>query len=131
MKKIRLTLLLFFLLIFTNSIYAYNGITFYGAEISANDRYNSNGVRLTSVRDILRQDRANIQLSHVKDKYDDYNSYFASKQNREMFGTATITISPELAQKIVNSNEPVLITVFVLTPYDIDVQAGLPTPGVD
>ena len=39
--------------------YAYDGLDLYGCVISDKDRYNSKGVRLTKVRDILAQDRAN------------------------------------------------------------------------
>jgi len=123
-------LLMLISLIFTTCIYAFDGITFYGAEITDNDRYNSSGERLTSVRDILRQDRSNYYLFHIRDRYDQGDNYFYSKRNREIFDTARISINPRLANKIVG-NGTVLITVFVLTPDQIDVQEGLPTPGVD
>lgn len=128
MKNFKLFLVLL-ILGFANSIYAYDGITFYGAEISAKDRYNTSGERLTTVKDILRQDRANFYL-FGGDNSDQGDSYFSSKKHRELFETANISISPGLARRIL-SNEDVLISVFVNSPGEIDVQPGLPTPGVD
>lgn len=128
MKKFSFFLVLL-ILGFTSSIYAYDGITFYGAEITSQDRYNTSGERLTTVRDILRQDRANYYLIGG-DTYDQADNYFSSKKRRELFETANISISPALAQKIMR-NEDVLITVFVNSPDEIDVEPGLPTPGVD
>lgn len=126
--KVLITLLIMFFI--SPLLLAYDGIEFYGAKISMNDRYNSNGERLTTVRDILRQDRANYHRFNIRDDADQYDSYFSSKQNREIFDTARINISPGLARRILG-NSPVYITVFVLTPNRIDVEAGLPTPGVD
>lgn len=129
MKKIKLLIMLL-LLLCGGIVFAYDGITFYGAEISNRDRYNSNGERLTTVRDILRQDRANYYKFGLRDPVDQSDGYFKTKEKRSLFDSARITISPELASRIVNGGS-VLISVFVLTPNQIDVQPGLPTPGVD
>lgn len=129
MKKLQFPIMLF-LLACMNTLYAYDGITLYGAEISTNDRYNSNGDRLTSVRDILRQDRANYYVYNLIDRYDQPDGFFNIKSNRDLFGTAQIRIQPALARQILG-NEPVSISVFVLTPNLIDVEAGLPNPNAD
>lgn len=118
------------ILSFTSPLYAYDGITYYGAEISSRDRYNTNGERLNSVRDILRQDRANFHRYGITDRADQNDNFFASKRNREIFDTARINVSPSLTQRI-KGNRPVYITVFVLTRDQIDVSPGLPNPNVD
>ena len=129
MKNIKI-IILFFLLTLSSSIFAYDGITYYGAEITQSDRYNSNGQRLSSVREILRQDRANYYVYGTSSRLDQPDGYFKSKSNRGIFDRAKITISPSLASSII-SGGPVLISVFVLTPNLIDVQAGLPNPNAD
>lgn len=101
---------------------------FYGTEISNKDRFNSRGVRLTKVKEILRQDRANFYLSYTQDKNDEKDSFFSTKESRDMFDTAKIKISNKLAEKIIGDN-PVLITVFVTSPNEIIVKEGLPEPG--
>jgi S1-C subfamily serine protease len=101
---------------------------FYGTEISNKDRFNTHGIRLTKIKEILRQDRANFYLSYTQDKNDEKDSFFSTKEKREMFDTAKIKISNKLAEKILGDN-PVLITVFVTSPNEIIVKEGLPEPG--
>lgn len=98
---------------------------FYGTEISNKDRFNTHGVRLVKIKEILRQDRANFYLSYTQDKNDEKDSFFSTKESREMFETAKIKISNILADKILGDS-PVLITVFVISPSEIVVKEGLP-----
>ena len=107
---------------------AFDGITFYGTTISNRDRVNSFGERLTSVRDILRQDRANMHKYHSHDNADQYESFFSKPKNRNMFNTAKLKVNAKLAQQI-KHGRPVNITVFVY-PGEIEVIKGLPTPGI-
>lgn len=129
MKKVSL-FIVFFILSFANPIYAFDGITFYGTQVTDNDRYNSSGTRLNSVGAILRQDRANYYVYGRNDPPDQGDNYFSSKTNRAIFDSANIEVSPGLAQQIINGKS-VLVTVFVISPNEIHVERGLPTPGVD
>jgi hypothetical protein len=56
----------------------------YFARLGAADHFNSNGQRLTSAAAIIRQDRANFHLFGKRDPEDQGDSFFASKDNREI-----------------------------------------------
>ena len=59
-----------------------NNIEFsYIAKISDKDKYNSRGKRLKTVREILRQDRANVHKNRA-DREDTYDSYFRTIKQR-------------------------------------------------
>ncbi len=59
-----------------------NNIEFsYIAKISNKDKYNSQGVKLKTVKEILRQDRANVHKNRA-DKEDTFDSYFVSVKQR-------------------------------------------------
>jgi len=110
--------------------HAYEGITYYGANISAKDRISSSGARLTTVKQILRQDRANYYKFNKRDAEDEDDGYFKSAKNRALFDKANITFTPQsitnsLKKKILGSGS-VLITVFILDKDTIDIQEGLP-----
>jgi hypothetical protein len=60
----------------------YGLVAEYQARISRQDKYNSSGQRLTSVAQILRQDRANFHALGSGDGEDTYDSYFANRANR-------------------------------------------------
>lgn len=107
-------------LLFITPVYAFDGLTYYSATISDKDRYNSAGKRLTSVRDILRQDRANMHEFGLTDPGDEYESYFSKASNRNMFNNASLRISGSLANKIKGSGR-VHITVYVY-PGEIEVR---------
>lgn len=106
-------------LFFSMSVFAFDGITYYSTTISNNDRYNSSGVRLTSVRAILRQDRANMHKFGRADNGDGYDTYFKKASHRNMFNHARLSISRSLARAIKGSGR-VRITVFVF-PGKIEV----------
>ncbi len=131
MKKIPFFLGFVIFFFFSCALYAYDGITFYGAEISQSDRFNSDGQRLTTVSDILRQDRANYYVYGKPNKHDQPDDYFTTKAHRDIFDSAKIIIDPKLAQEIIYSNQPVLISVFVYSPTEIHIEPGLPDPHTD
>lgn len=63
----------------------------YIALLSKSDHYNSGGERLSSVADILRQDRANFHNGDG-DKSDQDDPYFGSKADRSKFDTYKIVL---------------------------------------
>ena len=75
---------------------AFDGITFYGTTISNRDRVNSFGEKLTSVREILRQDRANFHKYQIHDAADQDDSFFSKPKNRAMFNTAKLKINAKV-----------------------------------
>lgn len=84
----------------------------YTTTITDKDRYNSSGDRLTSVRAILRQDRANLYRFNRSDVGDEGDPAFGRFRNRGMFDAAPVSVSPGLARKIIYGG-PVEITVDV------------------
>ena len=122
------------LTLIAGSAHAYDGITYYGTKISAQDRVSSSGTPLTTIRQILRQDRANYYKFNKRNSEDQSDGFFNSAKNRQIFESAKITFTPtnigkSLKQKILKG-KPVLITVFLLDNNTIDVQEGLPNPDV-
>ena len=114
----------FFSLLFSASIaHGYDGVTVYHCVISKKDRFNSSGTKLTSVRDILAQDRANYHRFDRRDAEDMYDHYFTSVARRATWQKGKLEISPILAQKIKNGGK-VEITVLVITEDLIRIRAG-------
>ena len=116
-------------LLLSSLSYAYDGLDLYGCVISDKDRYNSKGVRLTKVRDILAQDRANYHRFKRRDVHDHSDFMFHTAANRRLWQTVKITIDPTLRRKILYGGD-VEITVFVLTEDWIDVTEGFLDPNV-
>lgn len=106
-------------LLFTLPARAFDGITYYDTVISQQDRYNSYGERLHSVRAILRQDRANVHLFGKAEPGDGYERFFSHNRNRNMFNSARLRISPSLARRI-KHGPPVHVRVYVY-PGEIEV----------
>ena len=65
---------------------------YYYAYLSEKDRYNSNGDRLKSVADILRQDRANYHKGRRDRADEDDGGMFATTAGRAKFGTYSIVL---------------------------------------
>ena len=85
---------------------------YYTTNISNNDRYNSHGDRLTTVAEILRQDRANVYKFGLADQGDQRDGYFYLKNRREAFVNARIKVANRhLLIKIISSRKPVWISV--------------------
>ncbi len=59
-----------------NSSYANELVDSYVARLSAQDHFNSKGVRLESVAAIIRQDRANYHKFNLRDPEDTYDGVF-------------------------------------------------------
>jgi len=128
MKKIiSLTVLL---LLYATAAMAYDGITFYGANLSARDRVNSEGVTLTTVPAILQQDRANYYKFNKRDPQDQSDGFFTTVGKRQLFQNATIRIDPSLKKKILNGSVG-LVSVWVYDDHTMEVTEGLPAQGAD
>ena len=86
----------------------------YVAEISPNDHFNSNGQRLTQPWQIIRQDRANFHRYGAGDAGDEWDSFFASADNRAAAERMIMDgyISPQAARDIVNGNPIVVVEVW-------------------
>ncbi|MCP3971051.1 MAG: hypothetical protein GY717_12190 [Rhodobacteraceae bacterium] len=84
---------------------AQNLLESYTALLSTNDHYNSKGVRLNAVWQILRQDRANYHRFGTGDAQDGWDSFFGSMQNRAKAEQWLMNgyIDPNTARYIVNN----------------------------
>jgi len=80
MKKI---ILLMGLLLVSPLSYAEEPIDSYATRLSAQDHMNSDGGKLKSVGDILRQDRANYHKFSIRDAEDQSDTVFGDVQSRE------------------------------------------------
>ncbi|MEM9237026.1 MAG: hypothetical protein AAGB14_09615 [Verrucomicrobiota bacterium] len=101
----------------------FDGITEYGAMITAKDRVSSKGVKLGSVPAILAQDRANYHRFKKRDKQDANDGEFTTPEKRLLFSKAKIQITPELKKKML-SGKDVEIWVLVHRDETIDVVEG-------
>ncbi|WPL19588.1 hypothetical protein Thiowin_04725 [Thiorhodovibrio winogradskyi] len=108
---------------------AYDGLDLYDCVISDQDRFNSKGVRLTSVRNILAQDRANYHKFNRRDTLDSADQTFLTPGQRQLWQSARVDIDPALRAKILNGGA-VAITVYVFSRDWIEVREGLIPPGV-
>lgn len=95
-------------------------ITSYTARISANDRVNSDGTRLKSVADIIRQDRANVHKFDMVDADDEVDDFFKDTKNRERIPAMLKRGHIDKATKNAILNESPLISVTVYRNH-IDV----------
>ncbi|MBK5968973.1 hypothetical protein CCR91_09370 [Thiorhodovibrio winogradskyi] len=116
-------------LVLSASAHAYDGLDLYDCVISDQDRFNSKGVRLTSVRQILAQDRANYHRFHRRDARDAGDRTFVTAEQRKLWQSARVDVDPALREKILNGDK-VAITVFVFTPDWIELREGFIPPNV-
>lgn len=84
---------------------------FYTTFLSNKDHYNSNGERLKSVADILRQDRANYHKGRGDRGDEDDGGIFASADGRAKFEYYRIILSSHSAASLIA--EPQRVTVRV------------------
>jgi hypothetical protein len=86
----------------------------YVARIGPNDHYSSRGVRLRSVAEILRQDRANLHRFGLGDPEDQYDSYFRSASRRSRIARYYRhgIIEPGLASEILYGNPLIRVEVY-------------------
>jgi hypothetical protein len=129
MKKL-IALVALTVLFASTAAMAYDGITFYGANLSAHDRVSSTGVALTSVPAILQQDRANYYKFNKRDPQDQPDGFFTTVNKRLLFQNATIKIDPSLKKKILNGTVG-LVAVWVYDDHTMEVTEGLPAQGAD
>lgn len=86
----------------------------YTASFGSRDHVNSNGQRLTSIAQILQQDRANVNSRGIRDAGDSSDSYFTSVQARAQFASWVDAgwIDDAARDAIVNGNGQVTVYVY-------------------
>lgn len=109
--------------------HAYDGLDLYDCVITDQDRFNSKGVRLTTVRAILAQDRANYHRFKRRDALDSADQTFVSASQRQLWQSARVDVDPALEEKILRG-DAVAISVFVFTRDWIQLREGLIPPNV-
>ena len=88
--------------------------TVYFTVLNDNDYYNSKGERLTSVADILRQDRANYHKGQGGPRDEDDGGIFATKEGRNKFETYAIVLDENLSASDVIKGRQTTIVVRVI-----------------
>jgi len=85
----------------------------YLCQIGPEDVRNSTGKRLTTVPEILRQDRANYHKFRVRHRRDlDDETFFKTTANRELFNRVPVQCPPALAGSILNGEATVVVKVY-------------------
>ncbi len=95
-------------LFFAAPAYAEEGIV-YAAFISEKDRYNSNGDRLKSVADILRQDRANYHKGRGDRADEDDGGIFATAEGRTKFEYYRIILENLKATDLIGGSQASIV----------------------
>ena len=132
MKNCNRSLFLFVMLacvVLSLQAHAYDGLDLYDCVISDQDRFNSKGERLTTVRAILAQDRANYHRFKRRDALDSADQTFVSASQRQLWQSARVDVDPALEEKILRG-DAVAISVFVFTRDWIQLREGLIPPNV-
>ena len=83
--------------------------TVYFTVLDKNDYYNSNGERLTSVADILRQDRANYYKGQRGPRDEDDGGIFATKEGRSKFDTYAIVLENVSASDLIKGRQTTIV----------------------
>ena len=86
----------------------------YVAEIGYHDLFNSSGVPLTRPWQVLRQDRANFHAFGIRDRFDEWDSFFADPLNRAIMESMlrSGSISPQAARDIMSGQAVVVIQIY-------------------
>lgn len=86
----------------------------YTARLSSKDHFNSDGVRLKSVADIIRQDRANYHKFNVRDNDDRGDNFFNDKDNRGRIAAMLEkgNIDNATTESILNGTPVVLVNIY-------------------
>lgn len=92
----------------------------YKTTLGPADHVSSNGSQLTTVADMLRQDRANVHLRGKLDAGDQADGFFANKEARSLFEQARVQIDNELQRRILSGQ-----AVTVEAHCDVDSQNQL------
>ena len=92
------------------------------ARLTAQDHYNSNGVRLTTVAEIIRQERANYYKFGTADPQDTPDKFFANEANRARLEDmlAHGAISAATTNEILNGTPLIVVKVWA-NFVDVDV----------
>ncbi len=95
----------------------------YLARLSAQDHFNADGKRLTTVAAIIRQDRANYHKYALRDPEDEGDAFFAQAENRARLEAfiAQGSVTPTAARAILNGTPLIVVRVYE-TYVDIDVK---------
>ena len=83
--------------------------TVYFTVLDKNDYYNSNGERLKSVADILRQDRANYYKGQRGPRDEDDGGIFATKEGRTKFDTYAIVLENLSASDLIKGRQTTIV----------------------
>ena len=83
--------------------------TVYFTVLDKNDYYNSNGERLKSVADILRQDRANYYKGQRGPRDEDDGGIFATKEGRSKFDTYAIVLENLSASDLIKGRQTTIV----------------------
>ena len=85
----------------------------YSARLSERDHFNSNGVRLTTVAAIIRQDRANYHRFGIRDPEDQGDQFFSEAENRSRleYLLTNADESPSGASLIINGTPLVRVEI--------------------
>ena len=83
--------------------------TVYFTVLDKNDYYNSNGERLRSVAEILRQDRANYHNGKGGRRDEDDGGIFATKEGRSKFDTYAIVLENLSASDLIKGRQTTVV----------------------
>lgn len=87
----------------------------YEARLSGRDHYNSQGVPLTTAAAIIRQDRANYHQFGLRDREDQWDSFFRTVANRarmEQMLSRPGALAPNVRRRILNDDPVVIVEVY-------------------
>ena len=89
-------------------------ISSYVALLSQADHFNSNGQRLTTAAEVIRQDRANYHRFGIRDGADQNDPYFGDMNNRAALENMINRggTSAAVQQRIINSTPLVQVDIY-------------------
>lgn len=109
----RLSILILLLFVGLAAARADEVLETYRARLSARDHFNTNGERLTSPAEIIRQDRANVHRFGIVDPEDQSDQFFSSEKNCAILEKLLEAghSKPAAYQAVVNGTPVVVVTV--------------------
>jgi len=84
----------------------------YNTNISRQDLFASDGVRIGNVKGIIQQDRANLHRFRRGDRGDGYDDMFVSAQSRALIPRWRLEVAPALAAAIQRGRAYINVRVF-------------------
>lgn len=114
MRKIIPVICLALAFILTSPAMAQDLVQSYVAHLSARDHRASDGYKLTSVAEILRQDRANYHKFGKRDADDESDDFFSTVDGREAMQhlVAVGDIDENVKRAILNGTPRVLVSLY-------------------